>query len=102
MECVMLRYASPASALSKFVRFVGIDLHKDTMTLCIITPATGEIEFQKFACKCREKIVEFFTKPPRPCVVAIESVGFYRWLWDLLEPVVDKLLLADATACRHL
>lgn len=98
----MLRYASPASALSKFVRFVGIDLHKDTMTLCIITPATGEIEFQKFACKCREKIVEFFTKLPRPCVVAIESVGFYRWLWDLLEPVVDKLLLADATACRHL
>lgn len=98
----MLRYASPASALSQFVRFVGIDLHKDTMTLCVITPSTGEVEFLKLACKCRDKIVEFFTRLPRPCVVAIESVGFYRWLWDLLEPIVDKLLLADATSCRRL
>jgi transposase len=35
-------------------------------------------------------------------VVAIETVGFYRWLWDLLEPVCDKLVLADATQCRAL
>jgi transposase len=32
--------------------------------------------------------------------VAIETVGFYRWLWDLLEPRVDKLLLADAREAR--
>jgi transposase len=34
--------------------------------------------------------------------VAIESVGFYRWLFDLLEPIVHELLLADATQCRAL
>jgi transposase len=102
MEFAMLRFASNVSSLTGFVRYVGIDLHKDTMTLCIITPSTGEIQFEKLACKCRDKVVDFFTKLPRPCVVAIESVGFYRWLWDLLEPIVDKLLLADATACRRL
>jgi transposase len=103
MEFAMLRYLSRSSLdLSRFVRFVGIDLHKDTMTLCIIAPDTGAIEFVKLPCKCRQRIVEFFTALPRPCVVAIESVGFYRWLWDLLEPIVDKLLLADATACRAL
>jgi hypothetical protein len=27
-------------------------------------------------------------------VVAIESVGFYRWLWEMLEPIVEELVLA--------
>lgn len=81
---------------------VGIDLHKDTMTVCILDPVTGEQRFEKLACKCREKIVELFTSLRRPHVVAIESVGFARWLWELLEPIVEKLLLADATQCRAL
>jgi transposase len=81
---------------------VGIDLHKDTLTVCVYCPCCGEIRFQKIACNCRAQIVEFFTALPRPHVVAIEAVGFYRWLWDLLEPVVEKLVLADATAARAL
>jgi transposase len=81
---------------------VGIDLHKDTMTICLFCQATGEIVYKRLACKCREQIVEFFRSLPRPNVVAIEAVGFYRWLWELLEPIVQKLVLADATAARAL
>ena len=39
---------------------------------------------------------------PRPHAVAIESVGFYRWLWEMLEPIVEELVLADATQARAL
>lgn len=81
---------------------VGIDLHKDTMTICVLDPTTGEERFEKIACKCRDKIVEFFSSLPKGHIVAIESVGFYRWLWELLEPIVEKLVLADATQCRAL
>lgn len=81
---------------------VGIDLHKDSLFVVTLQPATGEVREQRLPCKCREQIVEFFCALPRPHVVAIESVGFYRWLWDLLEPVVDELILADATQCRAL
>jgi transposase len=81
---------------------VGIDLHKDTMTVCMYCACCGEIQFQKIACKNRRQIVEFFSGLPRPHTVAIEAVGFYRWLWNLLEPIVEKLLLADATAARKL
>lgn len=99
----MLRYVSPVvSSLSSFRSFTGVDLHKDTLTACVIEPATGEERYQKLVCRCRDQITAFFGALPRPCVVAIESVGFYRWLWDLLEPIVDQLLLADATACRAL
>lgn len=81
---------------------IGIDLHKDTLTAAVLDPRTGQVVFTRLACKCREQIVGFFQALPTPHVVAIESVGFYRWLWDLLEPIVDELRLADATQCRAL
>jgi transposase len=81
---------------------VGIDLHKDTLFVVALDPRTGETVERRLSCKCREQIVEFFASLPRPQVVAIEAVGFYRWLWDLLEPIVEELHLADATQCRAL
>jgi transposase len=81
---------------------VGIDLHKDTMTICILVRGTGEVAFRKIACKNRDQIAEFFRSLPRPHTVAIEAVGFYRWLWMLLEPIVEKLVLCDATQARAL
>jgi hypothetical protein len=79
---------------------VGVDLHKDSMTVCVIDRVSGEITYRKLSCKCRRQIAEYFSSLARPSVVAIESVGFYRWLWDLLEPIVDELQLADAARCR--
>lgn len=81
---------------------VGIDLHKDTMTVCIFCGCCGEFSFRKIACKNRDQVEQFFRALPRPHTVAIEAVGFYRWLWELLEPIVEKLVLADATQARAL
>ena len=80
----------------------GIDLHKETLMSCTLIRGSGEISWRRIACKNREQIVEFFNTLPRPHTVAIEAVGFYRWLWELLEPIVDKLVLADATQARAL
>ena len=81
---------------------VGIDLHKDTLTACVFCRCCGEVSFQKIPCKCRKLIAEYFAALPRPHTVAIETVGFYRWLWEMLEPIVEKLVLADATQARAL
>lgn len=81
---------------------VGVDLHKDTLTACVFCGCCGEVSFQKLACRCRRQIAEYFAALPRPHAVAIESVGFYRWLWELLEPIVEELVLADATQARAL
>ena len=81
---------------------VGIDLHKDTLTACVFCRCCGEVSFQKLPCKCRKQVAEYFAALPRPHTVAIETVGFYRWLWEMLEPIVEKLVLADATQARAL
>jgi transposase len=81
---------------------VGVDLHKDTLTACVYCGCCGEVSYRKIACKCRKQIVDFFGGLPRPHTVAIETVGFYRWLWETLEPIVENLVLADATGARAL
>jgi transposase len=81
---------------------VGVDLHKDTMTVCTYCRCCGQVEFRKIACKNRDQVADFFRGLPRPHAVAIEAVGFYRWLWELLEPIVETLVLADATQARAL
>ena len=81
---------------------VGIDLHKDTLTACVLCRCCGEVSFQKLPCKCRKQIAQYFAALPRPHTVAIEAVGFYRWLWEMLEPIVEELVLADATQARAL
>lgn len=93
----MLQVRFPVNGIA-----VGVDLHKDHMVICVLNTATGEVRHVRIACKCRGQIVEFFKGLAHPHVVAIESVGFYRWLWDLLWPIVDKLVLADASMCRQL
>lgn len=81
---------------------VGVDLHKDTLTACVFCGCCGEVSFQKIPCKCRKLVAQYFAALPRPHTVAIEAVGFYRWLWEMLEPIVEKLTLADATQARAL
>jgi transposase len=81
---------------------VGIDLHKDTLTACTYCGCCGEISWRKIACQNRQQIIDFFRGLPQPHTVALESVGFYRWLWELAEPCVEKLVLADATGARAL
>jgi hypothetical protein len=34
--------------------------------------------------------------------VAIATVGVDRWLWETLDPIVETLVLADATQARAL
>jgi transposase len=80
----------------------GSDLHKDTLTACVFCRCCREVSFQKIPCKCRKLITKYFAALARPHTVAIETVGFYRWLWELLEPVVEKPVLADAAQARAL
>ena len=69
------------------------------MTICVYELPSGEVRYRKIACKCREQVAEFFRSLPRPHMVAIEAVGFYRWLWELLEPMVEKLFSGRRHGC---
>ena len=81
--------------------YVGIDLHKTTLTVGVRDSIGELINTTPFPTKCVDKITHFFSLLPKPVHCAVESVGMYEWLWELLETKVEKLMLADAVELRY-
>ena len=81
--------------------YVGVDLHKDQMTVVGMN-AQGEVIVKtRIPCRCVRRVREFFEGLARPFRLAVEAVGFYEWFWDLVEPLSDRMYLANATEVRH-
>jgi len=84
-----------------FRSYVGIDLHKCTMTIAVLDGSGEVLEVRTIPTKCVGRVRQFFEELPRPVACAIEAVGMYRWLWNLLKPYCEKLVLADAVELSY-
>jgi transposase len=77
--------------------FVGVDLHKTTVTLVAVAPNGDTIAQLTINTKCREKITAWLLALPRPSRLAVEAVGFVEWFIECFRPCVDHIDIADAT-----
>ena len=77
--------------------FIGVDLHKTTVTLVAVAPDGMEIARLTINTKCREKIKAWLLALPRPSHLAVEAVGFVEWFIECFRPRVDRIDIADAT-----
>jgi transposase len=77
--------------------FIGVDLHKHTVTLVAVRPDGSLIERLKISTKCRDRIAAWLLTQPRPSHLAVEAVGFVEWFIDDYRRCVDRIDIADAT-----
>jgi len=77
--------------------FIGVDLHKTTVTLVAVAPDGTMIARLTINTKCREKIKAWLLALPRPSHLAVEAVGFVEWFIECFRPCVDRIDIADAT-----
>jgi transposase len=84
------------------VKTIGVDLHKDSLTIAVLDQNGGVERRERIPTKCRGQIVKFFDSYGPHCQVAVESVGFYQWFWDLVQPRVGAMHLANAPAVKDL
>ena len=80
--------------------FVGVDLHKKTLTVCVMTADRTVVQRKLLYCCCPEQIEKFFASLPQPVQVVIEATACYEWLWTLLEPLVERIVLAHPQKLR--
>lgn len=76
------------------MKFVGVDLHKHSITLCVVSKARGKIavdQRKRFRCKHTDAIVAFFGSLGR-FQMTVESTIGYEWFVHLIEPI---------TGCRR-
>ena len=77
--------------------FVGVDLHKETVTLTAVNPRGEVLARLKISTKSVGKIEAWLHALPRPCQMAVEAVGFVEWFIDRFSGCVDRIDIADAT-----
>jgi transposase len=81
------------------VNYVGIDLHKKTIVLCVMNQDRKVTHRRTFACGDVEAIVAFF-RGVRPFRAVVEATASYDWLVSLIEPLADRVGLAHPGKLR--
>ena len=81
------------------MNYVGIDLHKKTISLCVVTKDRKVLGRQKFKCRDTQAIVTYF-QSLIDFQFVVEATAGYFWLVGLLEPLADRVVLAHPKKLR--
>jgi transposase len=76
------------------VNYVGIDLHKKTIVLCVLDQERRVVARRTFACCDTQNILEFF-RGLGTFQAVVEATASYEWLVELIEPLADQVVLAN-------
>jgi transposase len=79
--------------------FVGIDLHKKTIAVCVVDQQRTVIGRRTLRCIEPDSIVDYF-RGLGAFQAVVEATASYEWLWQLLEPLADRLVLAHPKKLR--
>ena len=78
---------------------VGIDLHKKTIVLCVMNQDRKVTHRRSFACGDVQAILAFF-RELGPFQAVVEATASYEWLVALIEPLAQKVVLANPKKLR--
>ncbi len=81
------------------MNFVGIDLHKKTISVCLVNQARQVLDRKRFDCKDTTAILTYFQELGVFRAV-IEATASYMWLAQLLDPIAEKVVLAHPKKLR--
>src|SRR5208337_4813943 len=98
-----LRTFSPISQFpqtrSPAMNFIGVDLHKKSITICVMDEKRKILARKTLPCTQTNEIVEFF-RQFRPFKVVVEATASYVWFVELVEPLAEKIVLANPKKLR--
>jgi transposase len=77
--------------------FVGVDLHKCTVSLAAVNGLGEKIAGLKISTKSVGKIEEWLSVLPQPLHLAVEACPFVEWFIERFRPCVERIDIADAT-----
>jgi transposase len=81
------------------MNFIGVDLHKKSITVCVVDQNRKVLARKTINCKETTEIVDFFRKF-RPFKVVVEATASYPWFVELVEPLADRVVLGNPKKLR--
>jgi transposase len=84
------------------MKFIGVDLHKKTISLCVVVVVAGKrqvVKRRRFDCQKTAAIREFFEEQETFQAV-VEATANYEWFLLLIEDLADRCVLAHPKKLR--
>jgi len=81
------------------VKYIGVDLHKKTIVICVVNQAYQVIQRRRFACGETAAIAEWFAAQD-PFEVVVEATASYEWFVQLIEGYAQRVVLAHPGKLR--
>ena len=81
------------------MKYVGIDLHKQSITLCVVDRERTVLQTRRFLCADIARIDAFFATLG-PFQVVVEATASYEWLLQHIEPLAQRIVLAHPGKLR--
>ena len=81
------------------IRFVGVDLHKQTITIAVVDAARKLLVRRRFSNLQTDAMVAFL-KPFMPFEIVVEATASYEWFVQLVEPYAKRVVLAHPGKLR--
>jgi transposase len=81
------------------MNFIGVDLHKKIITVCVMNEKLSVVTRKTLYCAQPDVIVEFF-RQFAPFKVVVEATASYLWFAELMEPLAEKIVLANPKKLR--
>jgi transposase len=80
-------------------KFIGVDLHKKSIVVCVVNQAYRVLCRHTFACCEPQSIAAWFAEQ-KPFEVVVEATASYEWFVQLVEPYAARVLLAHPGKLR--
>ncbi len=79
--------------------YVGIDLHKKTIALCVVNKDRKVLDRQRFLC-VNSKCIKAYFEQLGSFEFVVEATATYEWLVQLIEPLAESWVLAHPGKMR--
>jgi len=76
--------------------YVGVDLHKHSISVCVVALAGRErkiVERRRFRCDAEESMTKYFAGLDEYQLV-VEATASYEWFVQMVEPTANRVVLA--------
>jgi hypothetical protein len=100
-QCWMLRMRSITTCHKRIttMKFVGVDLHKKTITIAIVDAQRKLCSRKRFSNLMSVQIVAFL-KDVGEFQLTVEAIASYEWFVQLVEPLANRIVLAHPGKLR--
>lgn len=84
--------------------YAGCDLHKQSITVCLVDAARNVLARKTLPCRDEQAILTFFEQAagadPEGLQIVVEATAGYEWFLNLVEPHARRVLLAHPGKLR--